>query len=260
MPLKLLRFDMPLETPLPPEALKHLAESGLTAADAEVLHIGYRTAEQTAAETLGWKKDGSGYFRPSLEFVYPSHNGPRHSAVSGFFDPIVHADGKQQRYAQAAGTSNRLYLPPSVLDWPAVQSDTSIEIVFTEGEKKTAAGCKSGFIVVGLAGAWSWRVAAAVCLPPSKTSTTSIGTAAEPPSALTATPRTTPRCRGPQQALAAELRRRGAIVRVVRLPAKPGDLKMGLDDYLLAMVASHLENCSEAKETRKPNSSRNPNR
>lgn len=80
--------------------------------------------------------------------------------------PIDAVSGKPtHKYLSPPGARNRLYFPPCD---PALLTDISMPIVFTEGEKKALAlwraAIESGngtgtpaFLPVGLAGVWSWR-------------------------------------------------------------------------------------------------------
>ena len=66
------------------------------------------------------------------------------------------ARGKPQRYTQPAGKSPRLYLAPFI-DWRSVAGDTSVSLLITEGEKKAARACKDRLPCVGLGGVYNWR-------------------------------------------------------------------------------------------------------
>lgn len=58
------------------------------------------------------------------------------------------------KYLQAAGTPNRLYIPP-VVDWNAILEDPTQVIAITEGEKKTLALNLRGMPTVGIGGVYS---------------------------------------------------------------------------------------------------------
>lgn len=67
---------------------------------------------------------------------------------------------KPQKYAQAPGTINEVYLPPLLeRSWKEIAKDVKTPIVITEGELKAAAGCSIGLAVVGLGGVEVWRSA-----------------------------------------------------------------------------------------------------
>ncbi|MFA6064009.1 MAG: DUF3854 domain-containing protein, partial [Gallionella sp.] len=65
-------------------------------------------------------------------------------------------DAKPIRYVQAADTVSEVYMPPLV-DWAAIQKDTSFEIVITEGELKAACCTKFATPCLGLGGVYSFK-------------------------------------------------------------------------------------------------------
>jgi predicted P-loop ATPase len=79
--------------------------------------------------------------------------------------PADAATGKpRHKYLTAAGSRNRLYLPPCD---PALVGDTAMPVVFTEGEKKclglwraaleSNGTGKAAFLPMAIPGVWSWR-------------------------------------------------------------------------------------------------------
>src|SRR5262249_27241449 len=107
---------------------------------------------ETIAATLG----------PCLAFPYFGRDGRcRHVRLKPD-NPRVRPKGndgkppKPQKYEQAAGRPNTLYVPRSA--WPKVL-DTHLPLLIVEGEKKTPRGTQEGFATVGLAGIAAWSKA-----------------------------------------------------------------------------------------------------
>jgi hypothetical protein len=77
------------------------------------------------------------------------------------------ADGKTVKYLQPPDTQSRLYVPPTAVmpqpisdEHPSWWLDTTVPIIITEGEKKALCGAqflKNHMAVVGLGGVNSWR-------------------------------------------------------------------------------------------------------
>ena len=67
---------------------------------------------------------------------------------------------KPRRYAQPAGSSCGVYLPP-LLDktWRVIAKDPNTALVLTEGELKAACACTLGAPTIGLGGVYNWRSA-----------------------------------------------------------------------------------------------------
>lgn len=138
-------------------------------------------------------------------------------------------DGK--RYRSPAKAGNRLYVPPALL--PSVLGDSTVTLHVTEGEFKALKAVQDGIPCVALAGVWSWKtrlhsqslvVADFERVVWAKRRVVIVfdsDLADKPPVAWA------------EHALCQELRRRGAEVYVLRLPAGPRGDKFGLDDYLV---------------------------
>ena len=150
-------------------------------------------------------------------------------ATQSGFKKLTNA--KALRYAQPKGTVNDAYLPP-LIDWAKVFKDPKIPIIITEGELKAAAGCAAGFNVIGLGGVWNFRSATHnLPLLPTLDSidwSDRIVVILYDSDAVT-----NPKVMKAENALARELARRGAVVRIGRIPTTEGK-KMGLDDLLLS--------------------------
>jgi hypothetical protein len=148
---------------------------------------------------------------------------------------------KPQRYAQAPGTLNEIYLPPLLAKpWSEIASDVSATIYVTEGELKAAAATQAGYPTIGLGGVDVWRSAkrGVVLLPQLKTiqwASRNVvilfdSDAAENPRVVNA-----------QRRLAAELLAMGATPRIAALPPADDGGKVGLDDFLLVQGTEALK-------------------
>jgi len=141
---------------------------------------------------------------------------------------------KPQRYAQAPGSLNEVYLPPLLpTPWRTIANDATQRIIITEGELKAAAGCLADLNVMGLGGVDVWRSTKkglellpvfdeikwngrAVCI------------------LFDSDAATNPNVVRAQRQLAHALLKRGAVPVVASLPPGEGGKKQGLDDYLMA--------------------------
>jgi putative DNA primase/helicase len=154
------------------------------------------------------------------------------------------ADGKPIKYESPKGASNRAYFPPGTL---AALKDSSIPLVLTEGEKKAAKADQEGFACIGLVGVYGWQKKR------TKDKDDKPQGERELIDDLAAIPwqgrpvflcfdsdaATNPNVRRAECHLAEALARKGAIVKVVRLPQgdpRPDGTagKVGLDDFLMA--------------------------
>ena len=132
-----------------------LARSGLTVAE---MHV---TAEIINKPTSGpWK----GWLGAAESFPYPDpwSGGWMLDDASGdiYFrqravSPILKDFPK---YTQRQGSAVRAFFAPNLPGgWKKVFDDTSIDIDFTEGEKKAGKACQQGFATIGLGGVWNFR-------------------------------------------------------------------------------------------------------
>ena len=137
--------------------------------------------------------------------------------------------GKSIKYESPRGIPNRVYIPHGTV---AAIPDPTVQLLLTEGEKKSLKADQEGFPCLGLVGVHGWkekgheRLIADLEVIEWKGRPVKIvfdSDAAEKENVADA------ECR-----LAAQLQNRGAIVKVVRLPCGPDGEKVGLDDYLVA--------------------------
>jgi putative DNA primase/helicase len=156
--------------------------------------------------------------------------------------------GRPMKYLQPTDVQNRLYVPPGARK--AVETPLA-RLLITEGEKKCLKATQEGFATIGLPGVEGWHVRRSVRLIPDleridwKNRETFIvfdSDAAENEHVQAA-----------EELLADTLGKRGAKVKVVRLPVGPGGSKMGLDDYLVAHgSAAFNKRLAEAVDADKP--------
>lgn len=163
---------------------------------------------------------------------------------------------KPRKYMQAASSGNHLYLPPLLQRlWREIAADKTTQLLITEGEKKAACACLHGFATIGLGGVWNWRSAGQPIsgLDQFDWRERKVFIAFDSPDI-----RTNLQVAAALAALSAELRQRGADVRIVELPCDAGK-KVGLDDFLvqsgkepltalLDAATAHLDVVSELNE------------
>lgn len=187
---------------------------------------------------------------PALQINYFDLDGePTSFYRVRYLAPLPGFDGaavKPQRYAQAPGSLNEIYLPP-LLDkpWAAIGKDPNVKIIITEGELKAAAGCLAGVPTIGLGGVDVWRSAKrGMELLPALLEIKWEGRevcilfdsdAAHNPQVVRA-----------QRSLARALLNRGARPSIAALPPGPGAAKQGLDDFLLAQGSAALAEVLDA--------------
>lgn len=215
------------EPRLPPHMLAHFAASGLEAAHLDAMNIEYMPAG--AAKGIPVDCARIPYFD-----LHGARIDFHRDRLLADFTPD--GEAKPLRYKQPAGMAPRLYFPPlPPTSWAEIAADVSVPLIVTEGEKKTACACVNGFATIGIGGVWSWKsggepiadldlvewMGRSVCI-------VFDSDAAQNPKVAAA-----------RAALAAELKSRGALVRIADLPSNE-DKKNGLDDYLVARGAESL--------------------
>jgi len=134
---------------LSPEHLADLQKSGLTDTTIEL-------CEFRSARPYDIKR----FQKVDSALVIPYFTIDRQR--SGFermklFPPLLHQDGRVQKYSQEQGSDSELYLPP-LHPWRQIATDPTQLILITEGEKKAACACQIGLFCLGVAGVWSWKV------------------------------------------------------------------------------------------------------
>lgn len=138
---------------------------------------------------------------------------------------------KSQRYAQAPGTLNEVYMSP-MMQWSKVVENTEIPIIITEGELKAACAVKMGIPCVGLGGVWCFKSNAhnMDVLPWFKETKMKKRTVII---CYDSDAISNPMVMGAEIALAKELVKLGAVPMIIRLPTLAFQKKSGLDDFLV---------------------------
>lgn len=213
---------------LAPHHLADLRSSGLS--DATLATAGIRSASEEEARAKLRRREK---VSPGIEFPYTALNGEPGFSRFKLDTPPVGKNGRPCKYLSPIGAPNRLYLAPTLPQ--EILKDVSRDLLVTEGEKKALKAIQEGFSCIGLAGVWCWR---------GKNPETGRSEPIPDLDQITWEGRAVfivfdsdlaenEEVRRAEWYLVQELRRRGAVVRVVRLPEGPDGQKMGLDDFLV---------------------------
>jgi putative DNA primase/helicase len=139
---------------------------------------------------------------------------------------------KPVKYESPKGRRNQVYFPPGVAE---LLVDVGQAIIITEGEFKALAATQHGFACIGLVGIFGWALKNKESLLPELDRIEWKGRKVYLVYDSDITEKSD--VQDAEARLAAHLVNRGAIVKVVRIPAGPPDAegrptKLGLDDYL----------------------------
>lgn len=222
---------------------RHLADlqsSGLS--EATIRAAGLYSIDDREAQRLGFGQAG-----PGLLFPYLSRNGEAPFYRLKPDVPRAGKDGRPAKYLTVKGAGNRLYLPPTL---PArALTDITVPLLLTEGEKKTLKAIQEKFCCVGLAGVWCWRSREGEQSAPLADFERLTWKGRPVYICFDSDLTRKPEVQRAEWALAQELQRRGAVVKVVRLPGGENGEKVGLDDFLIAQGAEALRQLlSQAQE------------
>ena len=135
---------------------------------------------------------------------------------------------KAVKYESPAGHRNQVYLPPGAAD---VLPDANRELLITEGEFKALAATQHGFPCVGLVGVYGWALKNHESLLPEMERIAWRGRRVF--IGFDSDIADKPEVQDAEARLAVQLKNRGAIVRVIRIPAGPNGEKQGVDDFLV---------------------------
>ncbi len=140
------------------------------------------------------------------------------------------SNGKTAKYQSPTGSRVRVYFPPDA--HRRIAEGEAREILITEGEKKSLKATRDGFCCIGLSGTSCWHgrksTAPLADLENINWSGRIIFIVFDSDA------EDNEQVRQDELLLAAALKRRGAVVKIPRLPAGPNGEKVGLDDYLVA--------------------------
>jgi hypothetical protein len=133
------------------EHLADLRRSGLSDDTIQLAHV--RSLPPGELSRLGRPFKA---VRSAMEFQYHTADG----TLNGYrrlklFPPAADGKGHHIRYYQEPGTSPHLYYAPQVI-WSDIVPDPTKPVVITEGEKKTLALAQLGLAALGIGGVWSW--------------------------------------------------------------------------------------------------------
>lgn len=218
-----------------------LERSGITPQDAETLGITTLNAQQTQILSVSFEPLPSlrfDYYDPcdksKLLTMFPAWPGfYRIRYLEGKSDFSKATDKKSQRYTQEPDSGVCSYFPRCI-EWTPLMQDYSQSLIITEGEKKSAKACLSGYPTIGLGGVYSFRSARlGISFLPEleriKWARRRVYIAYDSDA------RTNPQVCHALTALAEELTQRGALPYTMVLPSIYDDgRKTGLDDLLVA--------------------------
>lgn len=193
--------------------LANLRESGIT--DETIRVEGLRTTDGRLVfeyRDLSGKPTGFERYRPHV--------------------PRLDANGKPIKYEQAAGSNTNAYIPAASRQGLA---DTSVDVLFVEGEKKALAAAQAGYIVIGLGGVWCWKARkGSDDLLPDLAKLASEGRIFYICFDFDTKSETRAKVDSAKRRFAARLRKAGAAdVLDVVLPPGPNGQKQGVDDFLV---------------------------
>ena len=230
-----------VELPLLPAHLAELRASGLSDEIIRAAGIYSETDRSKLAEITN-RSSWSAKLGSAIVFPYRDKAGDVVlRRLKPDFPPMV--KGKPAKYLSPSGAAVRVYLPPGAYE--RIEAG-SVEIIITEGEKKALAGTQAGFCVLGLSGVDCWHPKKSTALLPDLELIEWRGRTAY--IAFDSDAADNARVRENESLLAAALVKRGAAVKVVRLPAGKNGEKVGLDDLLLATGAAELRKLMDRAE------------
>jgi putative DNA primase/helicase len=151
------------------------------------------------------------------------------------------------KYLSPCGAAVRAYIPPML---NGELADTDKPLVVTEGEKKTLCAVQNGFACIGVSGVDCWHPKKSSSLLPDLERVEWKGRRVF--IAFDSDAANNPNVKDNENLLADALTRRGAVVKVARLPPGPDGAKVGLDDYLVAHGAAELWKLLDAADEPEP--------
>ena len=231
--------------------LADLQKSGLS--DEQIAKCGFHSwdAKKDASlitVALNWRQPYDGRYGDALVIPYRERKGRFTNYCRLKFDKpkIETKDGKKRprKYKAPYGEGNRAYFPPGTL---AALNDPTVPLLITEGEKKAAKADQEGFPTISISGVWNWQkkrlrnaegaaegsrelIDDLASIPWQGRLVYIVFDYDEPPN---------PDVLRAAWHLARALTERGAVVKIVTLPAGPNDTdgkptKCGLDDFFVA--------------------------
>jgi putative DNA primase/helicase len=233
-----------------PHHLGELRASGLSDETIRAAGIRSETNYQRLAALLGWRRMPK-KMAPAIVFPFSDANGSNgYTRIK--CDTPRKLGGKTVKYESPRGRANEVYLPPGVA---ALLDNPSAELLISEGEKKSLKATQDGFPCIGLVGVYGWKDGQSERL---LTALERVAWQGRPVwLVFDSDGAENPNVRDAEARLAKHLSDRGAVVRVVRLPAGPPGAdgkpaKFGLDDFLVAQGRAELRKLLDIAEEPEP--------
>jgi hypothetical protein len=223
---------------LDPDHLADLKKSGLHGDTIRAAGLYTERDAQKIRTLLNWKGPSPKFLGPCLIFPYMHPDGSRNGYAR--LKPSKPRQDKKAnkpiKYEAPKGSGNRIYIPPGTL---AALADPAAELLVTEGEKKSLAADQSGRPCIGIPGVWSWVKGR----PPNDKTPIDQREMIPDFDGIAWTGRLVTivfdsdaadneNIQWAEWHLAQALQKRGAVVKVARIPKVLGDEKVGIDDYL----------------------------
>jgi hypothetical protein len=217
-----------------PKHLADLRKSGLSNETIRACRFSSVTDPEEIVAILGWKRY-YGSLGACLSIPYFDVQGePTGHRRLKPDTPRTGKDGKPVKYESPKGRPNQPYFPPGTF---AVLSDSTRPLLITEGEKKSAKADQEGFPCIGLSGVWSWQKKR----PRGEdgrgqgerqliAGLESVSWQGRPVSiCFDSDGETNAEVRRAERHLARALQKKGAIIKVVRLPSGSPDPRQAID-------------------------------
>lgn len=256
---------------LTPSDMQKLASSYITPELAEAAGI-TRVDSPTGAEYVARKPSAkNNYAGLIIPYFWPGDSRPREYRLrrdNPDLEQTPEGLKEKGKYLSPPGKSNLLYFPPSVQ--VEMLQDCEVGAIFTEGEKKSLALSRyaqernTAALIIGLSGGWNWRGTVGKAVNDNGQRQAVKGVISdfdriewEGRKALIifdANVATNESVKAARDGLARELKRRGATVVIVDLPANLAEVN-GVDDLLARYGADFLTSLierAEAETLKKP--------
>jgi putative DNA primase/helicase len=233
-----------------PHHQRELEASGLTTKTICAAGIYSETRYEPLAALLGWQMPNRN-LAPAIVFPFRTADGANNYARIKP-DRRIKIGGKPAKYLSPKGKPNHLYLPPGVAD---VLQRPEVDLLITEGEKKSLKATQEGFPCIGLVGVYGWKDGKSERLLPALERIAWKGRKVI--IVFDSDVTGNEQVQTAESRLAYRLTILGAVVRIVRLPNGPQDAagkptKMGLDDSLMIHGPGELRKLLDSAQEPRP--------
>jgi putative DNA primase/helicase len=184
---------------------------------------------------------------PAMVFPFVDAEGRNGYARIKPDNPRLDNNKKPIKYESPRGRRNEIYLPPGVAEKLATAER---ELLVTEGEKKSLCATQNGFPCIGLVGVFGWKPAKSESLIPALDRIAWKGRRVFV--CFDSDINEKSEVQDAESRLASQLQKRGAIVKVTRLPNGPNGAKMGLDDFIVAHGIGELRKLLDSADDPTP--------